>query len=56
MRIVVLWGLLVLLCQHTLVSGHILGRPSSASDLAQLEVSIPLTILMICLILDIQVH
>ncbi|XP_041802634.1 natriuretic peptides A [Chelmon rostratus] len=37
MRTTVLWGLMVLLCQHTLVSSHILGRPSSASDLAQLK-------------------
>ncbi|XP_051282063.1 natriuretic peptides A [Dicentrarchus labrax] len=37
MRTVVLWGLLALLCQHTLVSSHILGRPSSTSDLAQLK-------------------
>ncbi|XP_030277911.1 natriuretic peptides A [Sparus aurata] len=37
MRTAVLWGLLVLLCQHTLVSGHVLGRPSSTSDLAQLK-------------------
>ncbi|KAM3617017.1 uncharacterized protein V6R79_001143 [Siganus canaliculatus] len=34
---VVMWGLLVLFCQHTLVNSHILGRPSSASDLAQLK-------------------
>uniref|UniRef100_A0A3Q1JLR7 Uncharacterized protein n=1 Tax=Anabas testudineus TaxID=64144 RepID=A0A3Q1JLR7_ANATE len=37
MRIAVLWGLLALLCQHTLVSSHILGRSSSTSDLAQLK-------------------
>ncbi|XP_034551190.1 natriuretic peptides A [Notolabrus celidotus] len=37
MRAAVLWGLLVLLCQHSLVSGHVLGRPSSSSDLAQLK-------------------
>nr|XP_020440928.1 natriuretic peptides A [Monopterus albus] len=40
MRIVVLWGplaLLALLCEHTLVSSHILGRASSTSDLAQLK-------------------
>ncbi|KAM9350924.1 natriuretic peptides A [Symphorus nematophorus] len=37
MRTAVLWGLLVLLCQHTLVSSHILGRPSSTSDLTQLK-------------------
>ncbi|CAN9515881.1 unnamed protein product [Ophioblennius macclurei] len=37
MSTVVLWGLLVLLCQQTLVSGHVLGRPSSASDLTQLK-------------------
>ncbi|KAM3872232.1 natriuretic peptides A [Diretmus argenteus] len=34
MTTAVLWGLLTLLCQHTLVSSHILGRPS---DLAQLK-------------------
>ncbi|XP_029974873.1 natriuretic peptides A [Salarias fasciatus] len=34
---VVLWGLLVLLCQQTLVGGHVLGRPSSAGDLTQLK-------------------
>lgn len=38
MRTEVLWGVLALLCQQTLVSGHILGRPSSANDLAQLKV------------------
>ncbi|KAM6981905.1 natriuretic peptides A [Tautogolabrus adspersus] len=37
MRAAVLWGLLVLLCQRTLVSGHVLGRPSATSDLAQLK-------------------
>ncbi|GLD45536.1 natriuretic peptides A-like protein [Lates japonicus] len=37
MRTAVLWGLLALLCQHTLVSSHVLGRPSSTSDLAQLK-------------------
>ncbi|XP_029292141.1 natriuretic peptides A [Cottoperca gobio] len=37
MRTAVLWGLLALLCQHTLVSSHILGRPSSTSDLTQLK-------------------
>ncbi|XP_068195868.1 natriuretic peptides A [Antennarius striatus] len=37
MRTAVLGGLLVLLCQHTLVSSHVLGRPSSTSDLAQLK-------------------
>ncbi|KAM8829947.1 natriuretic peptides A-like [Synchiropus picturatus] len=37
MRVVVLLGLLVLMCQHTLVSSHILGRPSSTSDLVQLK-------------------
>ncbi|CAJ1055208.1 natriuretic peptides A [Xyrichtys novacula] len=37
MRAVVLWGLLVLLCQHTLVSGHVLGRQSSTSDLSELK-------------------
>ncbi|XP_029363347.1 natriuretic peptides A [Echeneis naucrates] len=37
MRTTVLWGLLALLCQHTLVSSHILGRASSTSDLAQLK-------------------
>ncbi|XP_041654528.1 natriuretic peptides A [Cheilinus undulatus] len=37
MRAAVLWGLLVVLCQHTLVSGHVLGRPSATSDLAQLK-------------------
>ncbi|XP_054464614.1 natriuretic peptides A [Anoplopoma fimbria] len=33
----VLWGLLALLCHHTLVSSHILGRPSSTSELAQIK-------------------
>ncbi|XP_076597177.1 natriuretic peptides A [Chaetodon auriga] len=37
MRTAVLWGLLVLLCQYTLVSSHILRRPSSNSDLVQLK-------------------
>ncbi|XP_062282506.1 natriuretic peptides A [Scomber scombrus] len=37
MRTAVLWGLLVLLCQHTLVNSHVLGRPSSSTDLAQLK-------------------
>nr|XP_046254116.1 natriuretic peptides A [Scatophagus argus] len=37
MRTAVLWGLLVLLCQHALVSSHTLGRPSSTSDLSQLK-------------------
>ncbi|XP_026010680.1 natriuretic peptides B [Astatotilapia calliptera] len=37
MRTEVLWGVLALLCQQTLVSSHILGRPSSANDLAQLK-------------------
>ncbi|XP_057716199.1 natriuretic peptides A [Corythoichthys intestinalis] len=37
MRVVVLWGLLHLLCQYTAVSGHVLGRTSSADDLAQLK-------------------
>ncbi|XP_032376160.1 natriuretic peptides A [Etheostoma spectabile] len=37
MRTAVLWGLLALLCQHTLVSSHVLGRTSSTSDLAQLK-------------------
>ncbi|KAM9856285.1 natriuretic peptides A [Aulostomus maculatus] len=37
MRIAVLWGLLALLCQLTLVNTHILGRPSLASDLAKLK-------------------
>ncbi|KAM7411033.1 hypothetical protein PAMA_021152 [Pampus argenteus] len=37
MRTAVLWGLLTLLCQYTLVSSHVLGRPSSTSDLAQLK-------------------
>ncbi|XP_042348019.1 natriuretic peptides A [Plectropomus leopardus] len=37
MRTAVLWGLLALLCQHTLVSSHILGRPSSTGDLSQLK-------------------
>lgn len=53
MRITVLWGLLVLLCQDTLVSSHILGRPSSASDLAQLKVRThvaPLLITQSCLL------
>lgn len=39
MRMVVLWGLLVLLQLQTLVGGHTLGRPaSSASELDQLQV------------------
>lgn len=39
MRVVVLWGLLVLLQLQTLVGGHALGRPaSSASELDQLQV------------------
>ncbi|KAJ4933828.1 hypothetical protein JOQ06_006637 [Pogonophryne albipinna] len=37
MRTGVLWGLLALLCQHTLVSAHTLGRSSSNSDLVQLK-------------------
>ncbi|XP_056155727.1 natriuretic peptides A [Lampris incognitus] len=37
MRMAVLWGLLTLLCQHTLVSCHVLGRPYSSGDLAQLK-------------------
>ncbi|XP_038577576.1 natriuretic peptides A [Micropterus salmoides] len=37
MRTGVLWGLLALLGQLTLVSSHILGRPSSTSDLVQLK-------------------
>ncbi|XP_059189826.1 natriuretic peptides A [Centropristis striata] len=37
MRTAVLWGLLALLFHHTMVSSHILGRPSSTSDLAQLK-------------------
>nr|BAE19668.1 atrial natriuretic peptide [Cottus kazika] len=37
MRTAVLWGMLALLCQHTLVSSHILGRPSSTSELAQIK-------------------
>ncbi|XP_034027518.1 natriuretic peptides A isoform X2 [Thalassophryne amazonica] len=35
-RMVVLGVLLALVWQHTLVSAHVLGRPSSTSDLAQL--------------------
>lgn len=39
MRMVVLWGLLVLMQLQTLVSGHTLGRSaSSASELDQLQV------------------
>lgn len=39
MRMVVLWGLLVLLQLQLLVSGHTLGRTSSsASELDQLQV------------------
>lgn len=39
MRMVVLWGLLVLLQLQVLVSGHTLGRTaSSASELDQLQV------------------
>uniref|UniRef100_A0A8C5E210 Natriuretic peptides A-like n=1 Tax=Gouania willdenowi TaxID=441366 RepID=A0A8C5E210_GOUWI len=34
---VVLWGLLVLLVQQSLVCSHVLGRPSSSSDLSQLK-------------------
>ncbi|XP_044208566.1 natriuretic peptides A isoform X1 [Thunnus albacares] len=37
MRTAVLWVLLALLCQHALVNSHVLGRPSSTSDLAQLK-------------------
>ncbi|KAK5862951.1 hypothetical protein PBY51_000016 [Eleginops maclovinus] len=37
MRTAVLWGLLALLCQHTLVSTHTLGRPSPNIDLVQLK-------------------
>ncbi|XP_068605647.1 natriuretic peptides A [Brachionichthys hirsutus] len=37
MRTAVLWGLLVLLWQHTPVSSHVLGRPSSEGDLARLK-------------------
>ncbi|XP_034393147.1 natriuretic peptides A [Cyclopterus lumpus] len=37
MRTVVLWGLLALLCQHTVVNSHVLGRPSSTSELAQIK-------------------
>ncbi|XP_077439951.1 natriuretic peptides A [Vanacampus margaritifer] len=37
MRALVLWGLLPLLCQYTLVSSHVLGRTSSPDDLAQLK-------------------
>ncbi|XP_071752500.1 natriuretic peptides A [Centroberyx gerrardi] len=37
MRTAVLWGLLALLCQHTLVTSHVLGRSYSTSDLAQLK-------------------
>ncbi|TMS07618.1 Natriuretic peptides A, partial [Larimichthys crocea] len=37
MRTAVLWGLLVLLCQHAPVNSHILRRPSSTSDLTQLK-------------------
>ncbi|KAM8864193.1 natriuretic peptides A [Spinachia spinachia] len=37
MRTTVLWGLVALLCQHTLVSSHILGRPSSTRELAQIK-------------------
>ncbi|XP_035014199.1 natriuretic peptides A [Hippoglossus stenolepis] len=37
MRTAAVWGLLALLCQHTLVSSHILGRATSTSDLAQLK-------------------
>lgn len=41
MRMVVLWGLLVLLQLQTLVSGHALGqRASSTSELNQLQVRI----------------
>uniref|UniRef100_A0AAQ5WWA1 Natriuretic peptides A n=1 Tax=Amphiprion ocellaris TaxID=80972 RepID=A0AAQ5WWA1_AMPOC len=37
MRTMVLWGLLAFLFQQTLVSSHILGRPSSTSELTQLK-------------------
>ncbi|XP_077586733.1 natriuretic peptides A [Stigmatopora nigra] len=37
MRVWVLWGLLPLLCQYTVVSGHFLGRTSTADDLVQLK-------------------
>ncbi|KAM4609924.1 natriuretic peptides A [Polymixia lowei] len=37
MRTAVLSGLLALLCHLTLVTGHVLGRPYSTSDLAQLK-------------------
>ncbi|XP_061665279.1 natriuretic peptides A [Syngnathoides biaculeatus] len=37
MRVVVLWGVLPLLCQYTLVGSHVLGRTSSPDDLAQLR-------------------
>ncbi|XP_037337030.1 natriuretic peptides A [Pungitius pungitius] len=37
MRTAVLWSLLALLCQHTLVSSHVLGRPSSTRELAQIK-------------------
>ncbi|CAB1336819.1 unnamed protein product [Coregonus sp. 'balchen'] len=36
-RTAVSWGLLLLLCQQTLVAAHVLGRPYPASDLAQLK-------------------
>ncbi|XP_056897449.1 natriuretic peptides A [Takifugu flavidus] len=37
MMAVVLWGLLLLLGQHTQVNSHVLGRPFSASDSSQLK-------------------
>ncbi|XP_029011346.1 natriuretic peptides A [Betta splendens] len=37
MRRVVLWSLVVLLCQRTLVGSHVLGRASTTGDLAQLK-------------------
>nr|AHF49789.1 atrial natriuretic peptide [Oncorhynchus gorbuscha] len=36
-RTAVSWGLLLLLCQQTLVAAHVLGRPYPESDLAQLK-------------------
>ncbi|NP_001117017.1 cardiac hormone precursor [Salmo salar] len=36
-RTAVSWGLLLLLCQQTLVAAHVLGRPYPDSDLAQLK-------------------
>ncbi|KAM6977157.1 natriuretic peptides A-like [Aplochiton taeniatus] len=37
MRTAILWGLLALICQQTLVQAHVLGRASSTSDLALLK-------------------